>query len=239
MISSRRQLNESFCSVLGNDKRSVCLDEILQINLDILTITLKMPGINGAGAENLLLFGPQISALTPARLTSIRGQLQDDSRLKYLLPAVQALPALWNTTIIKKVTALARLPGAGKSLEGLAPLLQHGADSTLLSSKLPNILLAPLTVIDQITEYVRLGQTGEVQGFCIGFLSAAAVSSAQEGGSLEQWATVALKLAVIVGAAVDLDEVESPSATWSVRWKSSRGKDHVNATLKAFSDVSI
>jgi hypothetical protein len=103
----------------------------------------------------------------------------------------------------------------------------------------PNALLAPLTVILHIAQYVlyirSLGiqdghrqvlqsvSRGGVQGLCVGFLTAVSLACSESLQVLYQNGATAIRLAVLAGAAVDSDrfdksasnEVACLLATWS------------------------
>lgn len=200
-------------------------------------------------AENtLLLFGPQIPRLVPSRLAELRRTIQEDPKLEFLVRIAQDLPTVWATTIQPSSPRFGRLTGARQQLEQLGAFLKSDAAEVQhpLGAPSCNLLLAPLTVISQIAEYVRLGRQGPVQGFCVGFLAAAAVASAQDRTELEQRTATAARLAVCIGAIIDLDEQErsnghptSPnnSSTWSVRWTSTVEREHLDKTLASSPDV--
>ena len=62
-----------------------------------------------------------------------------------------------------------------------------------------------------------------IQGFCVGFLSAVAVATSGSEADLGPSAAIAFRLAVCIGAYVDLDGACSPVATKytavAVRWR--------------------
>ncbi|OTA83717.1 hypothetical protein M434DRAFT_400622 [Hypoxylon sp. CO27-5] len=194
-------------------------------------------------ADNiLLLFGPQIPRLVPSRLTDLRRTILEDPNLEFLVQIVKALPSLWTTTIQPSCPRLRSLTNAKQQLQQLVTFFENESEEAPRLAPPYNLLLAPLTVIAQIAEYVRLGYQGTVQGFCVGFLSAAAVASARNTAELERWSATAVQLAVAIGAVVDFDEQEmSPaySSTWSVRWTSAQEKEHFEKTLTSFPEAYI
>ncbi|KAI1407386.1 hypothetical protein F5Y13DRAFT_131466 [Hypoxylon sp. FL1857] len=191
----------------------------------------------------LLLFGPQIPRLIPSRLTELRRTILEDPNLEFLIRTIKELPSLWSTTVQPNCPSLVSLANAKHQLEQLAAFFENESEEVPRLAPPYNLLLAPLTVIAEIAEYVRLGYQGTVQGFCIGFLSAAAVASSRNRAELERWTATAVRLAVAIGAVVDFDERvkshEHHSSTWSVRWTSTLEKDHLEKTLASFPEAYI
>lgn len=201
----------------------------------------------GSAEKVLLLFGPQIPRLAPARLADLRKTILEEPKLQFLVRVVKNLPSLWDTTIQPGCPHLGQLADAKQQLQQLATFLEN--ENVDLPSVRPpyNLLLVPLTVIAQIAEYITLGRKGPVQGFCVGFLAAAAVASARNITELEKWTATAVRLAVCIGAIIDLDENESSnrhqhssgrSSTWSVSWTSNHEKEHLTETLASFPQVT-
>ncbi|KAI8958242.1 hypothetical protein F5Y11DRAFT_362834 [Daldinia sp. FL1419] len=201
-----------------------------------------------SAANTLLLFGPQIPRLVPSRLTDLRKTILEDPSLEFLVQTVKELPSLWETTIQPASPKFNHLPNVKQRLQQLGIFFQNRNEEPPRLSVPHNLVLAPLTVISQIVEYVRSGHRGTAQGFCVGFLAAAAVASAQNRVELEKWTAVAIRLAVCVGAVVDLDELERSdeganssqcSSTWSVGWTSRIEKEHFERTLASFPEAYI
>ncbi|POR33739.1 Polyketide synthase [Tolypocladium paradoxum] len=200
--------------------------------------------------NTLLLFGPQIPRLVPSRLAELRRTIQEAPKLEFLVRIAQDLPTVWAATIHPNSPRFGRLTGAEQQLQQLGAFLENDAAELQHPSGVPccNLVLAPLTVLSQIAEYVRLGRQGPVQGFCVGFLAAAAVASARNRAELEQWTATAARLAVCIGAVIDLEEQErsdghhtSPgcSFTWSVRWTSTLEKEYLDKTLSSSPEAYI
>ena len=143
--------------------------------------------------------------------------------------------------------------------EKLQELNDFAAGKSIPDSKsLSNIHCAALTVIDHLIDFIskavdeNIGLvTGEalrlptfyaVQGFCIGFLSAAAVSSSRDWTEFERNASNALRLATCIGAVIDVeDQMRSSTArttALSVRWKTDFDIAYLESCLDIFPDVS-
>lgn len=84
-----------------------------------------------------------------------------------------------------------------------------------------------------------------VQGLCVGFLSAIVVSLSRNDMEIGTVAAIGLRLAVCIGAYVDLDGISGiPSkeaACVALRWKDniSSDKKKVDALLQSFPEVSL
>ncbi|KAI2464232.1 hypothetical protein F4781DRAFT_436610 [Annulohypoxylon bovei var. microspora] len=191
-------------------------------------------------AENtLFLFGPQLARLVPSRLIDLRRTVLEDPNLEFLLEIIKELPSLWDTTIQPNVPRLGSLTNADEKLQQIVTFFENEAEEAPRLAPPYNLLLAPLTVIAQVAEYVHRGYRGSVQGFCIGFLSAAAVASARNRDELERLTATAIRLAVVIGGVVDFDEQErshghtSPehSSTWSAYVSCVTEVDRVTITI--------
>jgi len=189
----------------------------------------------------LLLFGPQTSRLVPSRLSQLWSTINSEPRLAFLGEIVRTLPALWEYTVLPSCPHFERLLSAGDQLRQLVQSLETGATNNLTSSPPCELLLVPLTVLSQIAEYISLDREGTVQGFCVGFLAAAAVASSHNRIELERWTATAVRLALCIGAIIDIDERErssNRSSTWSVRWASGTEEEHFQQSLASFPEVS-
>ncbi|GFF79397.1 noranthrone synthase [Aspergillus lentulus] len=179
-----------------------------------------------------------------------------DSKLKELAKAVDDLPQFWSHLVeVKPVLSQV-------NDEPLKKLKDWAKDESLeIPEGLPNILLAPLTVIIHLVQYLRFAHSldaddsqgdrhqrvlqstckGGFQGLCIGFLSAAALACSRTERDIWCNASVALRLATCVGAYVDLDELTYDSADvhscMIIHWEDNSGKDRVTEVLKGYPGV--
>ncbi|KAJ6442759.1 Polyketide synthase [Purpureocillium lavendulum] len=180
----------------------------------------------------------------------LRKTIQEDTRLRFLVRIAQELPTEWSTTIQPSSPRFERLTQAKKQLEWLGNFLQGNNSETPAPSSGTscNLLLAPLTVISQIADYIRLERQGRVQGFCVGFLAAAAVACASNEEELARGTATAARLALCIGGVIDLDEQErtnddrmSPenSSTWSVSFTSAAERDHLDKTIASYPQTYI
>ena len=190
---------------------------------------------------SLLVFGPQTEFPSQEILEDLRQELTTDPLLFSLQDAVKDLPRFWQS-LIDYDPSLSQVPGA-KYLGDLRQWIVNGGTFPHHSGDTPNVYALPVTLLLQIAQYVRYLnwleennphsllldglQVGGVQGFCIGFLSAIAVSSSRDEADIAAVAAVGLRLAVCIGAYVDQDGIfaEQPNqmACIAIRWRG----DHV------------
>ncbi|KAL8785498.1 MAG: hypothetical protein Q9213_003324 [Squamulea squamosa] len=198
---------------------------------------------------SLLLFGPVSAQPSQDYLSQLRTSITERTDLRFLSELINELPGLWST-ILQATPQLSSVPGE----EQLKQLSQFFVSGTLPNAEaLGNVIAAPLTVISQISEVVsQQPDTGKatfprlenVQGFCLGFLSAAVFASSQNVTEFQHFASVAVRLAVCVGSVVDLDETshEDPSdrsASVAIRWRSQTGKKDLENILKDYQNAYI
>lgn len=191
------------------------------------------PTHNGRKQATSVLFGPQ-GTLTVDGMLEVRRLITETPDLEFLSETISELPSLWST-VLDAWPDLVRVP-AKKKLQELAQFFQGGSNLSLLEPT-NNTILCPLTVITQIVDFWKLGHgDGEtsviessmqdVQGFCLGFLTAVAISCAKDEAQYQLLAAKAVRLALCAGAVVDLntliatDGIDEASAI-AVRWKSS------------------
>jgi len=191
-----------------------------------------------AVVPSLLVFGPQTELPSLEVLAELRQELVKNPRLSSLQDAVKNLPRFWQT-LTNFDPSLSRVPGA-KYLDDLQRWIVDGDAFPHHLGDAPNVYSLPVTLILQIIQYVRylnrLGekdphrlvleglQAGGIQGFCVGFLSAIAVSSSESAADIAAVAAVSLRLAVCIGAYVDQDgsfaEQANQTSCLSIRWRS-------------------
>ncbi|KAH3139907.1 hypothetical protein LV164_006411 [Aspergillus fumigatus] len=191
-------------------------------------------------------------------LQRIQADLKDP-KLKELAKAVDELPEFWSHLVEVK-PVLSQVNDAP-----LKKLKDWAKDESVLNipEGLPNILLAPLTVIIHLVQYLRFAHSldandsqedqhqrilqstskGGFQGLCTGFLSAAALACSRTRSDIWCNATVALRLATCVGAYVDLDRLTYDNTDvhtcMIIHWEDNCGKDQVTEVLKGYPGVYI
>jgi hypothetical protein len=176
-----------------------------------------------------------------------------------------------NPSLKDLVEAVRELPDLWLRLKARDPLLEQISDVPLLSLKnwllnhhstleipatLPNVLLAPLTVIIHIVQYtqyldslgsddahIHIRETaryGGFQGLCIGSLSAAALACSATKMEIGRNAGIAMRLAMCIGAYVDFDRVakgNSQIACFIARWGLECRREAVEETLHHYPQV--
>jgi hypothetical protein len=170
-----------------------------------------------------------------------------------LRTSIELLPEIWQVLAVSD-PALERVTGpAEKALQQLCRWLSHSEfpDATEIS-ELPATFVTPFTVILHTVLYMRytdedsgLGHAdvlkavqnnGGVQGFCTGFLTAVSVATSPDLEAFSRQTSVALRLAVAIGAYIDLDLIDSDVSSVAVR--SRAGKKGLEDFLAQFPGVS-
>ncbi|KAL3431737.1 hypothetical protein BDV09DRAFT_206463 [Aspergillus tetrazonus] len=207
-----------------------------------------------APAPSALVFGSQTTLPSVAAASRLRAALLLDPRLYQLRTSIESLTEIWPALAISD-PALERVAGpAEKSLRQLCRWLSHSEfpDATEIS-ELPATFVTPFTVILHTVLYMqytdgngRLGHAdvlravrnnGGVQGFCTGFLTAVSVATSPDLEALSRQACVALRLAVAIGAYIDLDLIDSDVSSVAVR--SRAGKKGLEDSLAHFPGAYI
>ena len=204
---------------------------------------------------SLLVFGSQTNSPSPEVLAELRQVLIENSKLAGLRKAVNDLPKFWES-LTEFDPSLSNVPGA-KYLNDLQRWIQDGI-SPYHPEIVPNVYALPVTVVLQITLYVRYLsrlevndphhlvlerlKAGGIQGFCVGFLSAIAVACSENVEGIAAIGAVCLRLAVCVGAYVDQDgyfaEPPNQTACLAVRWKPESFEEHDLVNLvQSYPDV--
>ncbi|KAJ5604419.1 hypothetical protein N7510_009573 [Penicillium lagena] len=203
---------------------------------------------------SLLLCGSQAIQWSDDYLVSLRDVLLLDPILQPFANAIRELPQLWGT-LLEADTVLQTFPGK-QILERFSKWLDGEALLDTASVANPNLLLSPLTVVSQVVEYLNYLDKGNptqshlrilngvkeggIQGFCTGFLTAAALSCSRDYRDIVELGAVALRLAVCIGAYVDLDQRNtSEFASLAGRWAAAADEQKVNAILAKYDKAYI
>jgi hypothetical protein len=202
----------------------------------------------------IYLFGPLSVSLSRPSLDILRTAILASPQHAWVERVLTTLPEHY-FQLCTEFPALHNAAGA-KQVGELAAWLKTG-DLGLNTAQMPNTLLSPLVVIAQLVQYktyldsqsVTRGppETEETVGFCMGLLSAFAVSLAHRSPptEFERHAGAAVRLAMLAGVIVDkhdVADVNGPSTTLSVAWKrgdagdKSKELEHILAKLP---DVSL
>ncbi|KAI0141207.1 BcPKS16, polyketide synthase [Xylariaceae sp. FL1272] len=177
---------------------------------------------------SLAVFGPQTQALEQEYLDELRLYILSNPYLKRLAKDVVLLHKLW-TLAAKYRPDIANVRGGLSCVQALTNWLAKG-DSGLLASLMSGIVVLPLLVIHQISQYfqfldtsglkhceflnsIRAGKGG-IQGYCAGLLPAFAVACARDEDDVAENAAKAMRLGLIIAAYAALgDSLEVEGAT--------------------------
>ncbi|OAG11208.1 ketoacyl-synt-domain-containing protein [Paraphaeosphaeria sporulosa] len=193
-----------------------------------------------ASPIQLVLFGPQQPRWTHERLQTLQTSLVTDPSLRFLQICLEELD------VFLDATPLARIVGAAQPV-GLVDFARGGQIPQ--PDTLANAQLAVLTVVYQTIEWHRFatahGHDGAVvQGFCIGFLTAAVASCTTDShDDFELYAASAIRLAACVGLIVDAEDaahsLPDQATIISVRCHSLSDRTMLAATLDSFDQTYI
>lgn len=205
---------------------------------------------------SLIVFGSQTTWPSSQYLSQLRNSLVSQPRLHAFTDSIKQLPQLWQT-LLESNPRLHRVPGR-ESLNYIKQWIDCG-EFPLTAEPLPSILSTPMTIIIHIVQYLDYLENnritfpthslfltslkpGGVQGLCTGLLTAVAVACSKNEEDINEFGAVALRLAVCIGAYVDLDGAYAtpPNQTcWlAVRWKEEVDRERVSDVLKGYPDVS-
>ncbi|THC96042.1 hypothetical protein EYZ11_004463 [Aspergillus tanneri] len=177
-----------------------------------------------------------------------------EAGLPFLRTAADQIQTLW-PTFVEAFPGVQKLPG-DSSLNAFTRYINGHELPELDQSPTPNILLNLLTVLFHAVDFWQLSREvqsnvfssvagdsplylRDIQGFCIGFLTAAAVSSAKSEISFQRNITAALCIAAGVGTLVDLNNTTDPAASVSVGWNSKSEYETLLGIIAEYKDSYI
>ncbi|KAL6153117.1 hypothetical protein ACJBU6_08283 [Exserohilum turcicum] len=185
----------------------------------------------------IVLFGPQKAEWTPGRLSDLTSALSKDIRLSTLRESLRTLPSLW--PLLQGIYGSGHELAAASKLQNLSDLAAGSV--TLDPTEFSNTELAPLTVVSQIAHWIQVqgdafDQCEAAQGFCIGFLSAAAISSSNNKDTFDRYVSNAVRLAACLGVIVDIENMShatpgDSAITLSVRCKTQADRAYLDLCL--------
>lgn len=195
----------------------------------------------------IALFGPQVTNWTHKSLSSLQSALLEDDKLEFLKKSLARLSSLW--PMLEKDFGVRGFSGAEKlrELEEFATGAKELDPQNLISTH-----LSPLTVVSQVINLIQLADASgtkdsilgfaAAQGFCLGFLSAAALASADDWTEFECNVSNAVRLAVCIGIVVDAQSLSIPAPERAtavhVRWKTAEDRAFLETCLDLFAGVS-
>lgn len=213
-----------------------------------------------AEVPSLLICGSLMPNPDDDFVSRLRSTLIHSPHLADLREAVAELPDLWSLLLaeepsLQTIDAAPLLRSFSDWLTGGSPCAPSLAGRTLR-----NTLLAVLTVLAHLLEYTSYLESresdhhgdrdahasnldglkdGGIQGLCVGLLSAIALACSESQAEVASNGAVALRLALCVGAFVDLDEMQLPEPTvcFGVRWPRNEGDESIQAVLDSHPQV--
>ncbi|KAF2198499.1 putative polyketide synthase [Delitschia confertaspora ATCC 74209] len=197
-------------------------------------------------ASTVFIFGPQALSFHQDSFIKLRNQLHQPGN-QWALDTIAGLSSFW-LALVKDVSVLHHVEGQ-TLLEELATAIDTG-ELGKLHFPLSSILLSPLVVITELTQYVAFLKAGlpgladkdelpsillertEVLGLCIGMLAGIAVNCSSSLSQLQHHGANAVRLAMLVGALIDAEQAspdsEGNATSFSVSWAGTE----TNATLE-------
>lgn len=207
-----------------------------------------------AEGNRLLVFGPQALSLNAAAFQTLQSTVKQMRSNEWVLDTIVGLPQCWQA-FVEQFPKYKVVEGA-QMLTNLGEWFKTGKlDHS--SPHLPNIVLSPLLMITHITEYMKYLDSSslesrqewdhpersstEILGFCMGFLSALAVSISKDRQQIETYGATAIRLAMLIGGIVDAQEKldsKGPSKSFATAWTSSEAVEEMNKILRRFPEVN-
>lgn len=205
----------------------------------------------------VLLFGPQALSFREDSLERLRQFLTTNSDGTWMRKVITELPNFIKN-LSEQFPKLQATP-AVKLLGELDDWLDSdSATPPFATRKLPNALLTPLVVLEQLVQYTQYVSWSHVDtglgsdqygpqprrsttvGFCTGLLTALAVSSSSSQEEFQRYAAVSVRLAALVGTLVDAEEVlgqHGISKTYSTACNSREQKTRLENILQESPEV--
>nr|AGN71604.1 conidial yellow pigment biosynthesis polyketide synthase [Monascus pilosus] len=205
--------------------------------------------------STVLLFGPQALSFTKEDFNQIRTTVLETQGFSWIVDAVAGLPGHWKA-LAERIPKLQSILGE-QLLENLKDWFTTGQVNEA-DFHLPNILLSPLVVITQLAQYcqyLELSQADdqsdphaiqsnniEALGFCTGLLSAVTVACSTNRRQFQKYGAVAIRLAMLVGAAADAEDALSDygaSKSMATAWNSPEAGAELSRVLQDFPEAYV
>ncbi|KAJ5378241.1 uncharacterized protein N7496_005650 [Penicillium cataractarum] len=217
-------------------------------------------------ATTILLFGSQIEKLNKDSLDEIQSTLQDEPSREWILKTVTELPGYWDA-MVKQIPEITDAVGAkGKRLlADLDTWVKHiheengGGDFLRELEALPSVVLSPLVVLTQLTQYRQylelqrraskatadtdihaqlvVHKKTSTLGFCMGLLGAFAIACSHSAKDVNDYGAVAVRLAMVGGALIDAQdewskkEGQGPSKSFATAWRTAAQKEEMERVV--------
>ena len=207
---------------------------------------------NGSCESTIFLFGPHVGTFTKQSMEEMIRPISQGPHRDWILDTMSGLPNYLNALNSKMPEIAHAIPGP-KQLADLDSWLRHGVSDMASDVTLPSIIVGPLVVLIQLTQYWQYLElthgeqpTTDVQadlvasskekkveslGFCAGLLGALSVASANNRQEFQQYGAVAVRLAMLIGALIDAREVwdkasgKGGSVSFATAWVGPKAND--------------
>lgn len=208
-------------------------------------------------SRTVLVFGPQALSFQEESLDGLRSAILGNPSNTWMRAAVAGLPQ-YAKLFTTSISTLNSSPAIGL-LETFSEWLNSDAPFPS-QPKIPNTLLTPIVVLHQLAQYTQYVESiqnekahqadhwnasetkYETLGFCSGLLSALVVSSSSNEAEFQLYGAVALRLAALIGALVDAEDVggpNGPSKSFSLAWSQPELKQKLDKILADEADAYI
>ncbi|KAI0389474.1 hypothetical protein F5Y17DRAFT_472905 [Xylariaceae sp. FL0594] len=205
---------------------------------------------SGVTKPSVILFGPQGTDWAQESNSRLQQALLGDHDFGFLRTGLQELG---NLDALLKDTELGVAIGPSGSLARDIDILRGFASgNTLLDpDSCSNAVRATLTVANHVRHLMEKARSGDetvvssirtaasAQGFCIGFLVAAAFAVSRSRPEFERNVIVALRLALLIGSIVDQQEGASAAVAIAVRCKSLVQRGQLDEVLAQFDSAYV
>ncbi|KAI9045893.1 putative polyketide synthase [Aspergillus affinis] len=206
------------------------------------------------GNKTVLVFGCQCLTFSAEDFLALRETILFSPEYSWALDVLAELPVYYRTAT-QHLPKLDTIHG-DRQLRSLHEWFRTG-DIAGETFPPPYIQLAPLLMLTHFTQYeqylrltspgyrddgrihVEESEIGEIVGFCIGFLSAAVASAADSREKLAEYASVAVRLSMLLGAIGDAQEVEEEWTSLATVWKRENMEGALNEVLNGFPEAYI
>lgn len=219
---------------------------------------------NGPFDATVFLFGSYTGSFSEQAIGKMIRPLMNGPHREWILATTAGLSS-YLEALEEKIPALGQSTAGRQQLHDLDVWLRHGTALWKDETPLPNMMVSPLLVVAQVAQYwryleVQVAQAGEAAtgvdvqartlaspankvealGYCGGLLAALAVASAHDRTEFERYSSVAVRLAMLLGALADARERldvargKGGSLSLATAWTSTRQGDEVRQIVDSF-----
>jgi hypothetical protein len=212
----------------------------------------------GLSETSILLFGSLSLAFDAATFAQVRKTVIENDHNAWIIETIRHLAKDLEAILSALPSVQSFGDQARRELADLQEAFTQGRPLDL-PSPLPNTVLIPLVVIDQLSQYAAFvrqqsngahGESGtwlaqdrdaEIIGLCTGALSSFAVSSATSWDDFRTHGAAAIRLGLLVGLVIDSQDAAfggGRSRSFSVAWSREQGDEELQRVLQEFDEAS-